>query len=177
MNQDTKENARLILNDQQIRQKIRRIAYEIYERNFYEENLIIAGIADRGYYFASQLCRVLEEISSFQQKRNNLFLVKVSLEKFTNVQTPVELDFPLENLNDQCIILADDVLNSGKTLAYGLQPFLKTPVKKIETAVLVNRSHRLFPVFATYTGYELATTLQNHIKVVMEENNYAAYLK
>jgi pyrimidine operon attenuation protein/uracil phosphoribosyltransferase len=59
----------------------------------------------------------------------------------------------------------DDVLNTGRTLVYGLKPFLNIEVKKIETAVLVNRSHGLFPVYPQYTGFQLTTTINDHVEV------------
>jgi pyrimidine operon attenuation protein/uracil phosphoribosyltransferase len=61
----------------------------------------------------------------------------------------------------------DDVLNTGRTLAYAMKPFFEVGVKKIEVAVLVNRSHTLFPIMPTYAGYALSTTLKDHVEVVL----------
>ncbi len=66
------------------------------------------------------------------------------------------------------VILVDDVLNSGRTLAYGLGVFLDIPLKKLRTLVLVDRSHRIFPVAPDYIGLELATILKEHVDVVMD---------
>ena len=63
--------------------------------------------------------------------------------------------------------MVDDVLNTGKIITYSMKPFLSTEVRKIEVAVLVNRSHLLFPVFPRYTGYALSTTLSEHIEVIL----------
>ena len=75
-----------------------------------------------------------------------------------------------------CIVIVDDVLNSGRTLAYAMNPFLNAEIKKIEVAVLVNRSHPSFPIMPTYTGLELATTLSEHVEVVLGKKA-AVYLK
>jgi len=173
----TEEKARLILNADQIRKKVRRIAFEIYERNYLEPRLIIAGITGRGYALAQMIADELKEISPFKVEANTLILVKISLEKFASSQGEVSLDSSPDILENASIVLVDDVLNTGKTLAHSLEPFLQKNIKKIEIAVLVNRSHTLFPISADYTGYELATTLQEHIEVVLEKEYLAVYLK
>ena len=174
---DTAASSKLILNTDQVHQKIIRIAYEIYERNFEEKQLIVAGVVDRGYWLAERIAQQLDQISLFTFASQSLHLSRVSLQKFTDRQANVSIDFDNEQLTGKSIVLVDDVLNTGKTLAYCVSPFLKYPIKKIETAVLINRSHIQFPVMANYTGYELATTLQEHIEVVLDEGQEAVYLK
>ena len=69
------------------------------------------------------------------------------------------------------IILVDDVLNSGRTLAYGLGVFLNIPLKKLRSVVLIDRSHKNFPVATDFVGLELSTVLKEHVEVVLDENN------
>lgn len=154
----------LILDARQVKQKIKRMAYEIYEHNFKEKTVVLAGIAGQGYILAELLAKNVEAISPLQIK-----LVRVTLDKLAPQQSDVTLDADLKDLKKKCIILVDDVLNTGRTFAYGLKPFLTIEVKKIETAVLVNRSHTLFPIYPQYTGYELATTLKDHVEVNLSE--------
>jgi pyrimidine operon attenuation protein/uracil phosphoribosyltransferase len=70
----------------------------------------------------------------------------------------------------------DDVLHTGKTFLHSLRPFLDVDVKKIETVALVNRSHKLFPISADYTGYELSTTLNDRIEVLLDSEKFGVYL-
>ncbi len=161
----------LILDGAQVKQKIRRIAFEIHEDNFKEKSIVIAGIDGQGYVLAKLIAKELEAISSAEIK-----LVKVSLDKLAPQQSEVTLDCDTKEVKKKCIIIVDDVLNTGKTLAYGLKPFLNTEVKKIETAVLVNRSHANFPIYPQYTGYELATTIKDHVEVILGKES-AVYLK
>jgi pyrimidine operon attenuation protein/uracil phosphoribosyltransferase len=161
----------LILDHAQIRQKIRRMAFEICEENFKEKSVIIAGIDGQGYVLAKMIVKELEAISTAEIK-----LVKVTLDKFAPQQSEVTLDCDSKEVRKKCIVLVDDVLNTGRTLAYGLKPFLNTEVKKIETAVLVNRSHASFPIYPMFTGYELATTIKDHVEVVLGKES-AVYLK
>ena len=150
----------LILDTRQVKQKIKRMAYEIFEHNFKEKGIVIAGIEGQGYILAKLLAKEVENISPLEIK-----LVKISLDKIAPQQSEIKLDCDLKELKKKCIILVDDVLNTGRTFAYGMKPFLTIEVKKIETAVLVNRSHTLFPIYPQYTGYELATTLKDHVEV------------
>lgn len=160
----------LVLNAYKVNQKIKRIAYEIFENNFKEKAIILAGIDGQGYSLARLLASELESISPIQVK-----VVKVSLDKLAPLQAEVNVDTESREFKKKCIVLVDDVLNSGRTLAYGMKPFLSTEVKKIEVAVLVNRSHTLFPITPTYTGYQLTTTLNDHVEVVLGKKS-AVYL-
>lgn len=161
----------LILDSAQVSQKIRRMAYEIYEHNFKEKTVVIAGIDGQGYALAKLLGKELESISPLTVK-----LVKVQLDKLAPQQSEVQLDCELKSLQKKSIILVDDVLNTGRTFAYGLKPFLDIEVKKIEIAVLVNRSHTLFPIHPQYTGYKLSTTIRDHVEVVLGKQT-AVYLR
>ncbi len=169
-------SSRLILDARQVRQKIKRIAYEIYERNFEEETLIVAGIADRGYQLATMICYELDQISPFTYQQKSLQLIRLS-KKTTASLEGVDLEADETLLSNKSVVLVDDVLNTGRTLSYSVHSLLHYPIKKLETAVLVNRSHIQFPVSASYTGYELATTLQEHIEVILEDGQEAVYLK
>ena len=160
----------LILDARQVKQKIRRMAFEVYEHNFNEKSVVIAGIDGQGYVFAKLLTKEVETISPLEVK-----LVKVTLDKLAPQQSDVTLDCDLKEVKRKCIILVDDVLNTGRTFAYGLKPFLNIEVKKIETAVLVNRRHPSFPIYPQYTGYELTTTIKDHVEVNLGKET-AVYL-
>jgi len=160
----------LILDARQVNQKIRRMAFEVYEHNFKEKSIVLAGIDGQGYSLAKLLKKEILAISPLE-----VTLVKVTLDKLTPQQSDVTLDCDIKDVKKKCIILVDDVLNTGRTFAYGLKPFLNVEVKKIETAVLVNRSHTLFPVYPQYTGYELATTIKDHVEVNLGKET-AVYL-
>lgn len=161
----------IILNKKETLQKIRRMAYEVYERNYQEKEIIVAGIYDKGYFFAEILVKELKQICPLEIR-----LVKITLDKFAKSQCPVSLDVDLNTLKDKVVVVTDDVLNTGRTLVYSLQPFLTISLKKLQTAVVVNRSHNNFPVSPDYIGYSIATTLKEHIEVVFEEEKFGVYI-
>ncbi|MBC7451336.1 MAG: phosphoribosyltransferase [Cytophagales bacterium] len=161
----------LILTKKQIQQRIKRIAFEILEQNFKEKEIVFAGIYDRGYAFAKLLEKELKAISSIETT-----LVKVTLDKLAPSQSEVTLDTDIKTLKNKSIILVDDVLSTGRTVAYSLKPFLNIKVKRIQTAFMVNRGHHTFPISADFVGYSMATTLQEHVEVVLSSKEMGVYI-
>lgn len=153
----------LVLNQEQIQKKTTRIAYQLLEDNFEEESVVLVGIADRGYVFAQRLKAVLEKISHLDVQ-----LIKVILDKTSNT-LEAQTDTPIEQVAGKAVILVDDVLNSGRTLAYGMGVFFNVPLKKMRTAVLIDRSHHKFPIFSDFSGLKLSTILKEHVAVNLRE--------
>jgi pyrimidine operon attenuation protein/uracil phosphoribosyltransferase len=150
----------LILDHDKITQKVNRIAYQIFEDNYTEKEIIMAGIAPKGFQFAKLLSETLENISKIK-----IQLVELKINKDSPIDSKIELSINEKDLSNKVIIVVDDVLNSGRTLIYGVNYFLNGPIKKLSTAVLVNRNHRRFPIHADYVGTSLSTTLQDHVEV------------
>lgn len=163
----------LILNAEQIRQKIRRIAFQIYETNFEEPTLLLAGIAGEGYVLARALADELRLIAPFRVE-----LLRLQFDKTQPAQPDVRPDPVAPDYTDKVVVVVDDVLYTGRTLAFSLQPFLRVPVRKLQVAVLVDRNHPRYPVAADYKGYELSTTLTEHVDVVLsDEDRMGIYLR
>ncbi|MCF6406988.1 phosphoribosyltransferase [Chitinophaga filiformis] len=163
------ETKNVILTQDVIEKKIKRIAYEIYEHNSDEQEIILAGIWDRGMILAEKIAAILQEISPLRIKLLQLNLDKQRPEA---VKLSEEMDF-----NGRAIVLVDDVANSGRTMLYALKPFLQFLPKKIQTAVLVDRKHKSFPLSVDFVGHSLSTTMQDMVMVDMEENEIrSAYL-
>lgn len=159
-----------ILSKEVVEKKLRRMAYEILENNIDEKELIFAGIRESGSVVAKTIQKMLAEISSI-----NTELITITLDKKqpTDVSLSKSFDF-----NNKVIILIDDVSNSGKTLLYALKPFIDAHPKKIQTLVLVERTHTSFPVRPDYVGLSIATTIQEHIFVEVHNNTISgAYLQ
>ncbi|MFD0794285.1 phosphoribosyltransferase family protein [Mucilaginibacter litoreus] len=163
----------LILTSQQIQQKIDRIAYQILEDNFDEQEVLIAGILPRGNHVAERLKVMLDKIAPFETR-----LLTIELEKESS-KLQAKTNFDVQECSNKVIVLVDDVLNSGKTLAYGFGIFLDVPLKKLRTVVLVDRNHKNFPVTTDYAGIALSTVIKQHIDVVLNEAGQedAVYLR
>ena len=153
-----------ILNDRQIKQKIKRLAIEIVERNCDEEEIILAGINNNGIRFAELLMNHLLEISDIP-----ITVTRIRLNPAAPNSHDIIIEMPEEQLRDKVVIVTDDVANTGRTLFYAFKPVLETLPKKLEVAVLVDRKHKSFPIRVDYVGLSLATTLKENIDVKIKE--------
>lgn len=148
-----------ILDHEQIKHKIKRIAYQIYESNVDEKQIVLAGISKNGFELAKKLEKELREISDL-----DILLCEVKVNK-KNPLDKITTGIPPQQYQDKSLVLIDDVLNSGTTLIYGVRHFLDVPLKRFKTAVLVDRSHKKYPVKADFKGISLSTSLHETVKV------------
>ena len=162
-------NKNYILDAKTAEKKLRRMAYQVLENNVDEEMIFLAGIRESGSVVARNMQKMLSEISPL---KTELLAISLDKKKPGTVSLDKEIDF-----TGKVIIIIDDVSNSGRTLLYALKPFLAYLPKKIQTLVLVERSHNSFPVHSDYVGLSIATTMQEHIYVEVEDEKISgAYL-
>ncbi|TKD56540.1 phosphoribosyltransferase family protein [Flavobacterium sp. ASW18X] len=160
-----------ILSHNQIKHKTERIAYQILEANIDEQEIVVAGIKGGGLVFAKKIIKILQKITD-----STITLCQVTMDKKNPLESGVTTSLAESDYRDKSVILVDDVLNSGSTLIYGVHHFLKTPLKQLKTAVLVNRNHKKFPVKADYKGISLSTSLNEHVRVELNGKSDAVYL-
>ena len=163
-----KENK--ILNKEQIEAKIKRISYEIYEENFDDKSIIICGIEKNGSTIAKRIIKELKSICNI-----NIEFISIELDKQKPLNS-IKTKYSKIKIKDKSIILIDDVSNTGKTLTYVIKELIKFEPKKINTAVLVNRDHTLFPIKINFIGLSLSTSIKSHIEVKLNNNRVGAYL-
>jgi pyrimidine operon attenuation protein/uracil phosphoribosyltransferase len=161
----------LILTKKQIEQKLNRLAYQVYEDNFEEEEIVVAGIEPNGSVLASRLVKVLKKISNLTIKE-----IKISLDRKAPAAGEIELNTNSSELENKVVILVDDVLNSGRTIAYAQTALMNVRIKKLRTLVLVDRNHKRFPVATDFSGFSLSTVLQEHIEVNLDKAEEGVYL-
>ncbi len=147
----------LILNHQEISLKLDRIAWHILEQCFGEKNIILVGLVDRGADVAKKLKTRLEANSNA-----TIWLINITLDKSNALSSPIVLE-QSDLIKNNTVILVDDVLNSGVTMAAALKEVLNHNPKSVKTAVLANRDHHKFPIQANFVGISLATTVKEHI--------------
>ena len=160
-----------ILNIQEINQKLKRLAWQVYEKNSAEKEIIVVGISERGLILAKQLVGNIQEISNIKTKISHL-----ELDKDNPYNKEVSLNLEEKEYANKVVILVDDVLNSGKTLMYAAKHFLTTRLTSLSIMVLVDRNHNRYPIKADYIGLSLATTLQDYINVELKGADKGAYL-
>ena len=160
----------LILNHDAITLKIDRLAVQILEDYFGEKSITIIGIEDRGSVLAK---KIKEAIAKFNSTEINF--VTLSLTKGDVFNHPVAISQP-ETIRDNAVVLVDDVLNSGKTMAVAVKEVLNYQPKSLKVCVLANRAHHQFPIQADFVGINLATTLKEHISFEEKENEMSVWL-
>ena len=161
----------IILSHEEVQHKIRRIAFQIYEANSKEKEIILAGIMGGGYILAQRLAEVLQDIAPL-----HIVLCKVTIDK-KNPQAEIKTSLAAEEYQNKAVVLIDDVLNSGTTLIYGVKHFLDVPLARFKTAVLVNRNHKKYPVKADFKGISLSTSLNENVAVVFGEDQDMVHLE
>ena len=137
------------------------MALEMVERNYDEPQLVLIGIKDNGIVIANKLANHLKEVF-----RGEVIVIALTIDKKHPDEVLIE---PSIDFNDKVVVLIDDVANSGRAMLYSLQPLLQTHPKKIQTAALVARTHKSFPIALDYVGLSISTTLDEHIYVEVEE--------
>jgi len=149
-----------ILDSKQIQQKIKRLAIQILEHNLDAKEIIFTGLNNNGYNFAKKLHSAVNAY-----ERVPCTLTSVRLNPANPIGDDIELGLPKADFAGKTVIVVDDVANTGRTLFYAMKPLMEIIPKKIEIAVLVDRTHKSFPIHADYVGISLATTLKENIQV------------
>ena len=152
-----------------IHKTIKRIAYQIYETHFEDSQLILAGIAHNGVILAKRIREELEKISDI-----DVIFMEIKVDK-KNPINQIVLSKKLEVCENNSVVVVDDVLNTGSTLIYAVTHFLSIKLKKLQTAILVNRNHKNFPIKGDFKGISLSTSIKEHIDVAFG-NNEGVYL-
>ncbi|MEO6548530.1 MAG: phosphoribosyltransferase family protein [Ferruginibacter sp.] len=154
-----------ILSKEVAEKKLRRMALQVAEQNYEEQQLILIGIKENGIVIARKISTYLKEIY-----KGEITIVELSMNKktFTDIQLSLEVDY-----NGKTVILIDDVANSGGTMLYALKPLLEMYPKKIQTLALLERTHKSFPIDVDYIGLSISTTLNEHIYVELDGDEIA----
>ena len=160
-----------ILTKEVAEKKMKRMALEIAEQLSDDaQPVVLIGIKESGLIIAEKM---LELIKPF---------LKVDIQLLSclmNKKLPVDVTFSrMLNFDNLNVIIIDDVTNSGRTLLYALKPLMDFHPKRVQTLALVERMHKTFPIKPDYVGISIATTLQEHIQVEVENGEVTgAYLE
>jgi pyrimidine operon attenuation protein/uracil phosphoribosyltransferase len=159
-----------ILEQDQIDKIIKRIAYQILENNSQELEIFLIGIKNNGYVLAELIYHQLRQISNL-----NIILYSIQINKKDPLKR-IEHNFDLKKMKNKSIVLIDDVLNSGRTLLYGVKFLLDIPLSNFNTAVLIDRNHKKYPIKIDFKGISLSTSIEENVSVVFEKNNAFAVI-
>lgn len=153
-----------IITHKQVKQKIKRLAIEILEHNFDQKVIYLMGINNNGYRFAKLIQKEMQSVGGVE-----IHLINVRVNAAHPLDQEVTISVDTTSLSGQTIVLVDDVANSGRTLFYATKPLMDILPGKLEAVVLVDRTHKVFPINVDYVGLSLATTLKQDIQVDLDD--------
>ena len=159
-----------ILEQDRIDKIVKRISYQIHEKNQNNSEVVLIGVLKNGFILSDLIEKELKKIS---KSKIQLFSIKINKKKPLN---PIELNCDLSELKNKSIVLIDDVLNSGKTLIHCVKHLLDVPISNFNTAVLIDRNHKKFPIKIDFKGLSLSTTIKENVTVVFEKKNSYAFI-
>ncbi len=150
----------MIMNRDTADRKLRRLAMEIAERHEGTGEIIFIGIRENGIHIARKIAGFLRTVFKGEVEVIDLWLDKKNPREIVLSSSP---DF-----SGKSILLIDDVANSGRTMLYSLKPLLEHYPARVETLVLVERTHKMFPIAVDYVGLSIATARDENIIVGVE---------
>ena len=150
----------IVLDSNDIINKIRRISFEIIEKNIDEKEIYLIGILPNGKYLSQKINSFIIENSSINV---NLHFIDIDKKNLSIKEISFESD--ADEIKNKVIILVDDVMNSASTLMYSINEILKYQPKEIQVAVLIERYYKSFPITPNFRGLELSTSKTEHVQV------------
>lgn len=150
----------IVLDSNDIINKIRRISFEIIEKNIDEKEIYLIGILPNGKYLSQKINSFIIENSSINV---NLHFIDIDKKNFSIKEISFESD--ADGIKNKVIVLVDDVMNSASTFMYSINEILKYQPKEIQVAVLIERYYKSFPITPNFRGLELSTSKSEHVQV------------
>ena len=167
MKKNNSEN--IILDYQDVENKIKRISLEILEDNIDQKKLILFGVSKNGKIIAKKI------IASIK-KHSEIDLELIGVEIDINSNNVLKFD-KIFKVNNRSLIIVSDVSQSAKTLQLIISRLMSHDPFKIKTAVMVNRDHSLYPVKINFSGLNLSTSVNEHVDVnVNSDDEFTVYL-
>ena len=163
---------RQLMNDQDIRRALARVAHEILERNRGAEDLVIVGIYTRGVVLGRRLA---ENLLEFEGSEVPVAALDINLyrDDLKDRSRPVvrPTDLPV-SIQGKTVVLVDDVLFTGRTIRAAMDALndFGRP-RQVQLAILLDRGHRELPIRADYVGQNMPTALDEQVRVRLLETD------
>ena len=159
-----------VMDADQIRRSLMRIAHEIVERNRGVDDVVLAGIVSKGDVLARRLALALGQLEETDVRFGRL---DVTNHRDDLHLRPRDGHHPLSELPDidgKVVVLVDDVIHHGRTARAAMDALMDFGrPQAIQLAVLVDRGHRELPIRPDYVGKNVPTSDSERIEVLVSE--------
>jgi pyrimidine operon attenuation protein/uracil phosphoribosyltransferase len=167
---------RQIMNQEDVRRALARVAHEILERNRGARELVIVGIHTRGVHLARRIAANLAEFEGIEVPVATLDVSLYRDDNRARSQSQTKLqptDIPM-GIQGKRVVLVDDVLYTGRTIRAAMDALVDFGrPQQIQLAILLDRGHRELPIRADYVGQNLPTAFNERVKVRLMETDGA----
>ena len=160
----------VVMESEEVRRALNRIAHEITERNKGINDVILVGIRTRGVPIAERLAKAISEIEGTEPPVGilDITLYRDDLSTLPSPQVR-STELPID-INGKIVVLVDDVLYTGRTIRSALDAIMDIGrPKAIQLAVLIDRGHRELPIRADFIGKDVPTSKQESVSVKIDK--------
>lgn len=159
----------LLMDKEQLARTIRRLTYEILEKNGGSSELLLIGVLQKGLPFMRRLAQVMEEV---EQSQVDYMALDISPFRDDEKKKGVKDDLKPYDLRGRTVILIDDVLHTGRSVRAALDGVMHMGrPEAIQLAVLIDRGHRELPIRADFVGKNVPTAKDEQIRVYLDEKD------
>jgi pyrimidine operon attenuation protein / uracil phosphoribosyltransferase len=160
-----------VMDAEQIRRSLSRIAHEIVEHNRGVEGLVLVGVLANGDHLARRLAAKLAGLEGAP--------VEVGVLDTSNHRDDRHLREPshravsrVPDIDGKVVVLVDDVIHHGRTARAAMDALMDFGrPRAIQLAVLIDRGHRELPIRPDYVGKNVPTSDTERIEVLVEEED------
>lgn len=160
-----------VLDSATIKRTLKRLSYEILEKNIDHSDLVIIGVQRRGVYLAERIREYIKEIEEIELPFGVIDITLYRDDLTTDGPAPIVRETNIGfDVNNKIVILVDDVLYTGRTVRCALSEIMDFGrPKRIELCVLVDRGHRELPIRADFVGKNIPTSAGEIVDVCLKE--------
>ena len=161
-----------IMNAEEIRRALARVAHEILERNGGTQGLVMVGIFTRGVPLAHRLARLLLEFEGNQVPVAALDIGPYRDDLSDGARRSAKIDGIAVPVQDRRVVLVDDVLYTGRTVRAAMDALndFGRP-EQVQLAILLDRGHRELPIRADFVGRNVPTSRKERVHVRLRETD------